>query len=133
MTLFRLKKKTIKDENISVSEKYDRVKNDGTYNSLSSQSLPNKTDVFLGDTAEFNKRAEFNNKVNDFSVSDLQTAEVVNNNNSVPDISVDFNVADYMPNLDKTNKKFMRSQTLNLHRIKLKYQVCHMKHLSKTI
>jgi hypothetical protein len=35
----------------------------------------------------------------------LQTAEVVNNNNSVPDISVDFNVADYMPNLDKTNKK----------------------------
>ena len=99
------KKKTIKDENISVSEKYDRVKNDGTYNSLSSQSLPNKTDVFLGDTAEFNKRAEFNNKVNDFSVSDLQTAEVVNKDNSVPDISVDFNVADYMPNLDKTNKK----------------------------
>ena len=53
----------------------------------------------------FNKRAEFNNKVNDFSVSDLQTAEVVNKDNSVPDISVDFNVADYMPNLDKTNKK----------------------------
>lgn len=37
-----------------------------------------------------------------------------------------------MPNLDKQIKKFMRSQTLN-GRIKLKYQVCHMKHLSKTI
>lgn len=99
------KKKTIKDENISVSEKYDRVKKDGTYKSLSSQSLPNKTDVFLGDTVEFNKRVEFNNKVNDFSVSDLQTAEVVNNDNNVPDISVNFNIADYMPNLDNTNKK----------------------------
>lgn len=99
------KKKTIKDENISVSEKYDRVKNDGTYKSLSSQSLPNKTDVFLGDTVEFKKRVEFNDKVNDFSVSDLQTAEVVNKDNSVPDISVNFNVADYMPNLDNANKK----------------------------
>lgn len=99
------KKKTIKDENISVSEKYDRVKNDGTYKSLSSQSLPNKTHVFLGNTTEFNKRAEFNDKVNDFSVSDLQTAEVVNNNNSIPDISVDFNIADYMPNFDNANKK----------------------------
>ena len=33
----------------------------------------------------------------------------------------------------KRIKKFMRSQTLNLRRIKLKYQVCHMKHQLKMI
>ncbi len=92
------KKNTIKKGSISVSEKYNSVKDDATYKRLSSESLPNKKDVFLGDTADYTKRTEFNNYVDSaYSVKpDVKTATTQAKTSS-------FNIDDYMPTIDVTN------------------------------
>lgn len=92
------KKKTIKDENVSVSEKYNSVKDDAVYRRLSTQTLPNKKDVFLGDDTSFTKRTEFNNYIDSaYSVKpDMETATVLTKSDS-------FNIDDYMPTVDYTN------------------------------
>ena len=92
------KKNTIKKGSISVSEKYNSVKDDATYKRLSSESLPNKTDVFLGDSTAYTKRTEFNNYVDSaYSVKpDVKTATTQAKTSS-------FNIDDYMPTIDVTN------------------------------
>lgn len=92
------KKNTIKKGSISVSEKYNSVKDDATYKRLSSESLPNKTDVFLGDSTAYTKRTEFNNYVDSaYSVKpDVKTATAQAKTSS-------FNIDDYMPTIDVTN------------------------------
>lgn len=92
------KKKTIKAENVSVSEKYNSVKDDATYKRLSSQALPNKKDVFLGDSSSYTKRTEFEEYVNSaYSVKpDMETATSLTKPDS-------FNINDYMPTFDYNN------------------------------
>ena len=92
------KKKTIREEDISVSEKYNSVKDDATYKRLSSQHLPNKKDVFLGDSNDYTKRHEFNDYVDSaYSVKpDMETATALTKPNS-------FNINDYMPTIDYDN------------------------------
>ena len=92
------KKKTIREEDISVSEKYNSVKDDATYKRLSSQYLPNKKDVFLGDSNDYTKRLEFNDYVDSaYSVKpDMETATALTKPNS-------FNINDYMPTIDYDN------------------------------
>lgn len=92
------KKKTIREEDISVSEKYNSVKDDATYKRLSSQYLPNKKDVFLGDSNDYTKRLEFNDYVDSaYSVKpDMETATALTKPNS-------FNINAYMPTIDYVN------------------------------